>query len=137
MAGTVDAMTDPQTEPLGDVFATIDAPPAPLAERIVEWHDREWFDVHTGRPKTVEQVASKLAEETGEVIGAVIKLTEGRADSDWLAEARKELGDLLVVATVLADRLSDVDVDGRDWDLDAVLAERFASVQHRRSADYR
>lgn len=44
--------------------------------------------------------AAKLAEEAGEVVGAVIKIAEGRKTKFDLAD---ELGDLMLCALALAD----------------------------------
>lgn len=64
-------------------------------DRIGRWHDDKWN-------KSDAEVALKLCEEAGEVGGAVIKRDEGRRTDQDL---RDELGDLLIVASVLASRL--------------------------------
>lgn len=100
----------------------------PFQANIVEWHDREWFDRRTGHPKTEEQIANKLAEECGETVGAIVKMCEGRPDyMDGLA-ARDEIGDVLIVLSVLCDRLGTT--------LKECLENRWATVQHRKSKDY-
>lgn len=52
--------------------------------------------------RTLDQVALKLAEESGEVCGAVVKLEDGRASLVDLAE---EAGDALFVLAQLAAKL--------------------------------
>lgn len=53
-------------------------------------------------PRSVDQIAMKLAEEAGEVCGSVIKMAEGRETITDLAE---EVGDVLFVASQLAAKL--------------------------------
>lgn len=83
-------------------------------QAITEWYDVKWGD------KDDRVVAAKLAEETGEVCGAFIKLAEGRRE---LADVQDELGDVLVVLSVLAGR--------HGWTLDELRDRRFAHVMDR------
>lgn len=64
--------------------------------------------------------AAKLAEETGEVIGAVIKVGEGRATYN---EFKAELGDALIALSVIAGR--------HGWTLDELRANRWEEVKER------
>lgn len=65
-------------------------------------------------------VGCKLGEEAGEVQGALIKIAEQRAFADELFD---EIGDVLIVLTVLAER--------RGWDLTEIRRERFDYVSRR------
>ena len=86
----------------------------PFEDVIAEWHDSKWGD------KDDRVVAAKLAEECGEVCGALIKLAEDRRT---LFDVKDELGDVLVVLSVLAGR--------HGWTLDDLRADRFESVARR------
>lgn len=81
---------------------------------IAIWHDTKWGD------KDNRHVAAKLAEETGEVCGAFIKFEEGRRTTQ---DIRDEMGDVLIVLSVLAGRLG--------WTLDDLRASRFEDVSTR------
>ena len=81
---------------------------------IAEWHDKRWNE------KDDRVVAAKLAEECGEVCGALIKQHEGRRTDN---DVRDEIGDVLVVLAVLAGR--------RGWTLADILADRYAEVKTR------
>lgn len=71
------------------------------------------------------KATAKVAEEAGELLGEAIKETEERTDSiDRNANARKELGDVLISAIHVAA------VYG--WNVEDVLAERWAEVGKRR-----
>lgn len=84
------------------------------AAQIGSWHEGKFpTSTELGR-------VAKLAEEAGEVCGAVIKESEGRALDEGLYE---ELGDVLIVASTIAHY--------RGWALSAVLADRFMSVRER------
>lgn len=108
-----------------------------LQSQIVDWHDREWRNLN-GSLKSAEQVLNKLAEEVGELTGAITKYREGRTDKDWMAEARAEFGDVMIVMTVLAERITYEACGRRNIPkLEDYWAERFDSVKERRSDDYR
>ena len=83
-------------------------------QAINEWHDKKWPD------KDDRHVAAKLAEETGEVCGAFIKLVEGRRTID---DVQDEIGDVLIVLSVLAGR--------HGWTLEDLRTRRFIVVSHR------
>lgn len=106
-----------------------------IAEEVVEWHDREWPSPD-GTPAEIERVAMKLAEEVGELLGAIVKHRQGRTDADWLANARLELGDVAIVLMVLAARLTALESDHAPTIAD-MIAGRWCSVRLRRGATYR
>ena len=87
---------------------------APREQTISEWHDKKWPE------KDDRHVAAKLAEETGEVCGALIKLVEGRRSID---DVKDEIGDVLIVLSVLAGR--------HGWTLEGLRTRRFIEVSHR------
>lgn len=68
----------------------------------------------------MEGLASKLAEETGEIAGAVVKIPEGRTTA---AELDQELGDALIVLAQFAAR--------RHTTLESLLNHRFAQIKER------
>lgn len=105
------------------------------ALEVVAWHDREWPSPD-GTPAEVERICMKLTEEVGELQGAIVKHLQGRTDEDWLAEAEKEYGDVLIVLCVLADRLVDLHDHGGQTP-EQMLAARWAAVSKRRGASYR
>ena len=85
-----------------------------LERKITEWHEERWpekDDCHVG---------AKLAEETGEVCGALIKLAEDRRDK---FDVLDEMGDVLIVLSVLAGRMG--------VSLEEVRARRWAEVSNR------
>lgn len=82
---------------------------------IVAWHDAKWPEKGDNRV-----VAAKLAEECGEVCGAVIKQAEGRRTT---ADVLDEIGDALIVLTVLSERYGYAIAEAR--------ARRFAHVRAR------
>lgn len=86
----------------------------PSAAEILAWHEAAWPD------KPDITVGAKLAEEAGEVCGALIKRDEGRRTT---ADVLDELGDVAVVLNVLAAR--------HDTTVDALLTRRFAEVRYR------
>lgn len=53
-------------------------------------------------PRTVDQIAMKLAEEAGEVCGSIIKMAEGR---ETIADLAEEVGDVLFVVSQMAAKL--------------------------------
>jgi NTP pyrophosphatase (non-canonical NTP hydrolase) len=72
--------------------------------------------------RSTVEVAAKLAEECGEVAGALIRRAEGRkGGSD--ADIRLEIGDVLIVLSTIASR--------HGWDLDEIRTERFAAIKER------
>lgn len=64
--------------------------------------------------------AAKLAEEAGEVCGALVKLHEGRGGPQEVAD---ELGDVLLVVSTIAGHFG--------WTVDELRAKRWAYVQQR------
>lgn len=86
---------------------------ADLQAAVAKWQDVD------GASRLLK--AGKLCEEAGEVMGAVVKMREGRRTVGDLAD---ELADVLIVAAGLA-ALADVD-------LGAAVARRWnADVRHR------
>jgi len=70
--------------------------------------------------KDLSGVALKLAEECGEIAGAIIKTNEGRSTHE---ELDKEMGDALIVLSQLAAN--------RGTTLEKLRADRFAQIQER------
>lgn len=103
-----------------------------IAVDVIEWHDREWPSPD-GTPAQLDRIALKLAEEVGELAGAIVKHVQGRTDADWLANATAELGDVAIVLMVLAGRLRET----TGISLGAAIAERWGNVQQRRGAHHR
>jgi NTP pyrophosphatase (non-canonical NTP hydrolase) len=81
---------------------------------ILDFAERNWGQ------KSLAGVALKLAEETGEIAGACVKIPEGRATE---AELDKELGDALIVLSQLAAK--------RGTTLEALRAQRFEDIKIR------
>ncbi len=94
-----------------------------LAASVSEWHAREL----PGKPSMVR--VAKVAEETGEMIGAHIKAAEldRRDGRDRLAESWDEWADVVISAMGAAEALGIADPD--EW-----LARRWAVVRGRRFA---
>lgn len=88
--------------------------PETLEGRIFRYVTDKWG------PKSGADIALKLAEECGEVAGAVVRMDEERGDVDGIAD---ELGDLLIVASQLAFLLGGT--------LDEIRAERWRVIQER------
>lgn len=65
-------------------------------------------------------IGLKLAEETGEVAGALLKIPEGRATE---IDLRKEMGDVLIVLSQIAAR--------HDWTLESIRTDRYEQVRQR------
>lgn len=70
--------------------------------------------------KELAAIALKLAEECGEIAGAIIKTNEGRST---YAELDEEMGDALIVLSQLAAR--------RGTTLEDLRSQRFAQIQER------
>lgn len=62
-------------------------------DEILEFAEKQWG------PRTLEKLANKLAEECGEVAGAVVKLEEDRATE---LDLINEIGDALIVLSQFA-----------------------------------
>lgn len=90
-------------------------PEESLSIVIAAWHDERWPE-----KADVRIVGAKLAEEAGEVCGALIKRAEGRRTDDDVLD---ELGDVAIVLTVLAARLG--------HSIEAVRRRRFEEVRAR------
>lgn len=81
---------------------------------LADWHNQRW-------PNTDERtIAAKLAEECGEVCGAIIKHAEHRTTEQDILD---ELGDLLIVTAVLAGR--------HNQTIQQLLADRLRTVAAR------
>lgn len=65
----------------------------PTQEKVMAWVRRQGFS------ETIEARTMKLAEEAGEVVGAVVKIPEGRKTMDDLAQ---ELAQLVICAMGVA-----------------------------------
>jgi len=83
-------------------------------QQILDFATAQWGE------KTMERLANKLAEETGEIAGAIVKIPEGRATENDLV---KELGDALIVLSQFAAKLGTT--------LEILRAARFAQIQER------
>lgn len=90
-----------------------------LQGEVTEWHRATFPDA------TAEQCALILAEETGEVIRCCLKMSQGiRTGTDWMAELRKEVGDVLISLCALSSKMG--------IELDASTTARFrGTVAHR------
>lgn len=101
---------------------------------IMGWHDREWRNPD-GTEKSVHQLLNKVLEELGELSAAQTKLDEKRTDKDWHAERVKEMGDVLITLTVVADRMG-INPGVALWDRwFGFMGE--GGVRDRRSANHR
>lgn len=88
-----------------------------LEAAISVWHDLKWPD---NRDLSDRLMAAKLAEEAGEVCGAIIKRAEGRRTDQ---DVKDEIGDVLIVLSVIAGR--------HEWTLADLLADRARTVVQR------
>ena len=85
---------------------------------VAKWHDEKWPD------KDDRIVGTKLAEEAGEVCGALIKIAEGRKTQQDMFD---EMGDVLIVLSTLAGR--------HGTTLETLRADRLATVINRPDPD--
>ena len=93
----------------------------PATERsrsVRKWETTNWPDKDGGDRVLVR--AAKVGEEAGEILGAVIKMGEGRLGLDDLL---KEIGDVQITLHALAAEL--------DVDLDEIASLRWEEVRHR------
>lgn len=91
-----------------------------LQAQVDEWNARQpWAN----DPPIVVVVG--LGEETGEVQRAVLKMYQGirGTEAEWLAEAKKECGDVFIKLCNLASSLG--------FDLDDAITDRWAEVSKR------
>ena len=89
---------------------------ATTEDKILAFATQQW-----GK-RSLEGLGLKLGEESGEVLGALAKIPEGRAT---LMDLDDELGDaLIVLSQIAAERGTTL------WDL---RAKRFAKIQLRAS----
>ncbi len=98
--------------------ADLDTPAATIEQLINAWRTERWPDDNDDR-----LIAAKLGEEAGEVLGAAIKIPEGRATVEDLCD---EIGDTLIALAALAAR--------HDRTLDGLLRRRWATVAARPKA---
>lgn len=92
---------------------------------VERWHRGQW-------PELANPVLSiaKVAEEAGELLGALIKYLEGRGD---LSKVYDELGDVFIAAAGAGARLSDVVGDpDRVPAVDVIILDRWKTVSARR-----
>lgn len=82
--------------------------------QILDFATEQWGE------KSMERLVNKLAEETGEIAGAIVKIPEGRATTEDLD---KELGDALIVLSQFAAK--------RGTTLDALRSKRFEQITAR------
>ena len=83
-------------------------------EEILEFATAQWG------AKDLPAIGLKVAEEAGEVAGALVKIPEGRAK--W-EDLDKEVGDLLIVLSQIAAK--------RGWTLFQLRAARFEQIKER------
>jgi len=83
-------------------------------DEILEFAEAMWG------VESMERLGIKLAEECGEVAGAIVKIEEGRKTLEDLDD---ELGDVLIVLSKFAAK--------RGTTLDDLRAERFAMIKER------
>lgn len=81
---------------------------------ILEFAEGKWGE------KTLDRIGLKLAEEAGEVAGALIKIPEGRATTEDLI---KEMGDCLIVLSQLAAK--------HGLTLENICEKRFEEIRKR------
>lgn len=110
-----------------------------LARAITLHVETEWPTAPDRRK--VDAICMKLAEEVGELIGAIVKLSQGRTDEDWLTEALKEEGDVMIVlaqlATWLQDKYAERYPEQAPMGLLAAWRNRWQTVRRRKGASYR
>lgn len=93
---------------------------------VASWHRWNWPG--TDRMDSVLGI-TKVAEEAGELVGALTKFTEGRGSEQAILD---ELGDVVIAAAGALRRVGDL--LGRDLDLGEVVLDRWSTVAAR---DYR
>ena|SRR6478672_8315654 len=97
-------------------------------KEIAEWHARTF---KRGSDQRL-QSAAKIAEEAGEVLGAVIKDNQDvptKSSAPSREEAmRQELGDVFITALQFASEMG--------WDARDILNERWYMVQRRSMENY-
>ena len=97
---------------------------AAMQRRVAAHHNKQFGD------KPLTNRALKVAEEAGEVAGAVIRHVERRDGRDWTPELRSEIGDLLITVIALCDKAGtslgevlDASIEhflGREWDVQKI-----------------
>jgi NTP pyrophosphatase (non-canonical NTP hydrolase) len=85
-----------------------------IESEILKFATEQWGE------KTLERLAVKLAEETGKIAGAVVKIPELRATA---ADLDQELGDALIVLSQFAAK--------RETTLEALQTRRFEQIKAR------
>ena len=73
---------------------------AELCRLITEHVEREWPTAPDRR--RIDAYMMKLTEEVGELAGAIVKHQQNRTDEEWLANAFKEYGDVMIVLAQVA-----------------------------------
>ncbi len=107
-------------EAMEELHVGIDVGNAPTEEAAMRfWRKSRWPKPGDNHGTGIWD-AAKIAEEAGEVVAAVIKIEEGRADIEVL---RDELGDLLIAASVIAGR--------HGWTLAELRSARWVEVRER------
>lgn len=94
-----------------------------LGLEVAAWHRANW-------PRSVNALApiAKVAEEAGELVGAAVKMLEGRST---IAHVRAELGDVVIAAAGAAARLDLLDGDDV-LSFDRIVVPRWFEVSARR-----
>lgn len=98
-------------------------PAEPEAEALTKEDEILAFTLRQFGHRTLKDIAVKLGEETGEVLGAVTKLEEDRAT---LEDFDAEVGDVLIVLSQFAG--------WRGKTLDEMREARFQTIQERHQA---
>lgn len=90
-----------------------------LQEQINAWHNKNFSDSNAIRQQL------NLTEEVGELSRAIIKMDQGirGSQADWLAEAKKEVGDVLISLSNVAGALG--------IDIQEAWEERWATISQR------
>lgn len=113
-------------ETAAKTLRSLTAKPPTMEEEIFRFVTDKWG------PKSGLDVALKLAEETGEVAGAVTRLNEDRGTEDQIAD---ELGDVLIVASQLAAILGSTLEQIRSDRWEAVIARSQNGRRERRAGE--
>ena len=79
-------------------------------------------------PVPLDRLCTKLYEETGELAGGIIRHLEQRNGADWLPHIRRELGDVLTVLHVIADRLGLDLVDAAEDAAEYFITREFNNI---------
>jgi len=113
--GFIKSASSPQPEALPPTTCSPSYESMKTTEQIIlQFATEQWGE------KDLSGIALKLAEECGEIAGAIIKTDEGRSS---YAELDKEVGDALIVLSQIAAK--------RGTTLEALRSQRFNHIQER------